>query len=118
MGEIQPSRERLVEIGVREGTHLLLEVSHLLLPESRPKFVDHQGCQLAFLGFAVSHLRLLESFRRPSLQRIPGAVVRGDVQRDVFGPTPGAEISSFKARVSASRAARSFPAWAMRACSD
>src|SRR5215212_9775184 len=86
MGEIQPSRERLVEIGVREGTHLLLEVSHLLLPESRPKFVDHQGYKLAFLGFAISHLRLLESFRRPSLQRIPGAVG--------LRPEPGAEISA------------------------
>src|SRR5215217_6796741 len=74
MGEIQPSRERLVEIGVREDTHLLLEVGYLLLPESRPKVVDHQGYKLAFLGFAISHLRPLESFRRPSLQRIPGAV--------------------------------------------
>jgi hypothetical protein len=36
----------------------------------------------------------------------------------VFGPTPGAEISSFKARVSASRAARASPALVIRACSD
>src|SRR5215208_7554736 len=74
MGEIQPSRERLVEIGVREGTHLLLEVGHLFLPESRPKIVDHQGYKLAFFGFAISHVRLLECFRRPSLQRLFGAV--------------------------------------------
>ena len=78
VGEIQPSGERLVELGARERANLFLEPGHLPLSEARSQVVYHQGYQFAFLGFAVSHLRLLESFRRPSLQRIPGAVVRGD----------------------------------------
>src|SRR5918995_6810513 len=118
MGEIQPPRERPVELGVREDTHLFLEPGHLLFPEAGSQVVYHQGYKLAFFGLAVSHLRLLESFRRPSLQRIRGVVVRDDLYGDIFGPTPGAEISSFKARVSASMAVRSSLALVIRACSE
>ena len=78
MGEVQPLRERPVELGVGEGAHLLVEVGHLPLPESGYKVVHHQGYELAFLGLTVSHLRLLGSLSRPSLQRIFGAVLRGD----------------------------------------
>src|SRR5215210_1841228 len=73
-GEIQPPEERPIELGFGEGAYLSLEVDHLRLPESRSQIVHHQSYQLAFLRFAVSHLRLLESFRRTSLQRTAGGV--------------------------------------------
>jgi hypothetical protein len=88
--------------GQTGGKVLHLVLFALLFPLFGARLVAHVG----------------ESFRRPSLQRIRGAVVRDDLYRDVFGPTPGAEISSFKARVSASMAARSSLALVIRACSE
>src|ERR671920_1040693 len=66
-GEIQPRGERPSQLLVGQGAHLALEPGHLLLTETGPQVVDHQGYELVLSSLATCQLGLLVSLGPPSL---------------------------------------------------